>query len=164
MNMVDPEIRAKWFGVETHRQLAKLAGFELSEDVGSGGTPADLDDHELALLREITSGSPEAEENEEEVTGLLTKLGVGSEIEASSMRSQASMAVRVVTTVVAASALGPARSRPSAFQWRQGDFVKPELLDPNSVDEDVLREVAAACPTRAIVLEEVLESVDSSHI
>jgi hypothetical protein len=82
MNMVDPEIRAKWFGVETHRQLAKLAGFELSEDVGSGGTPADLDDHELALLREITSGSPEAEENEEEVTGLLTKLGVGSEIEA----------------------------------------------------------------------------------
>jgi ferredoxin len=53
---------------------------------------------------------------------------------------------------------------PSAFQWRQGDFVKPELLDPNSVDEDVLREVAAACPTRAIVLEEVLESVDSSHI
>jgi ferredoxin len=53
---------------------------------------------------------------------------------------------------------------PSAFQWRQGDFVKPEVLDPNSVDEDVLREVAAACPTRAIVLEEVLESVDSSHI
>jgi hypothetical protein len=82
MNMVDPEIRAKWFGVETHRQLAKLAGFELSEDVGSGGAPADLDDHELALLREITSGSPEAEENEEEVAGLLTKLGVSSEIEA----------------------------------------------------------------------------------
>lgn len=51
---------------------------------------------------------------------------------------------------------------PSAFQWRQGDFVKPELLDPETVDEDVLREVAAACPTRAIVLEEVLESVESS--
>lgn len=49
---------------------------------------------------------------------------------------------------------------PSAFQWRQGDFLKPELLDPSSVDEDVLRETAAACPTQAIVLEEVLESVD----
>ncbi len=49
---------------------------------------------------------------------------------------------------------------PSAFQWRQGDFLKPELLDPSSVDEDVLREVAAACPTRAIVLEEVLDPVD----
>lgn len=49
---------------------------------------------------------------------------------------------------------------PSAFQWRQGDFLKPELIDPSSVDEDVLREVAAACPTRAIVLEEVLDPVD----
>lgn len=48
---------------------------------------------------------------------------------------------------------------PSAFQWRQGDFLKPELLDPSTVDEDVLREVAAACPTRAIVLEEVFEPV-----
>lgn len=46
---------------------------------------------------------------------------------------------------------------PSAIQWRQGDFLKPEVVDPSSVDEDVLREVAAACPTHAIVLEEVLE-------
>lgn len=53
---------------------------------------------------------------------------------------------------------------PSAFQWRQGDFVKPELRDPNTVDEDVLREVAAACPTKAIVLEEVLEGVASSEM
>lgn len=50
---------------------------------------------------------------------------------------------------------------PSAFQWRTGDFLKPELIDPNSVDIDVLREVAVACPTQAIVLEEVLEPVDS---
>jgi len=49
---------------------------------------------------------------------------------------------------------------PSAFRWRQGDFLKPELLDPTTVDEDVLREVAAACPTQAIVLEEVFESVE----
>jgi ferredoxin len=49
---------------------------------------------------------------------------------------------------------------PSAFRWRQGDFRKPELLDPTTVDEDVLREVAAACPTQAIVLEDVFESVE----
>lgn len=49
---------------------------------------------------------------------------------------------------------------PTAFRWRQGDFLKPELLDPTTVDEDVLREVAAACPTQAIVLEEVFESVE----
>jgi ferredoxin len=53
---------------------------------------------------------------------------------------------------------------PSAFQWRQGDFVKPELRDPNTVDEDLLREVAAACPTRAIIIEEVLERVTSSEV
>lgn len=47
---------------------------------------------------------------------------------------------------------------PTAFQWRQGDFKKPGLLDQSTVDEDVLREVAAACPTQAIVLEMVFES------
>ena len=55
-------------------------------------------------------------------------------------------------------------SRPPPFQWRQGDFVKPELRDPSTVDEDLLREVAAACPTRAIVIEEVLEPVTSSEV
>lgn len=53
---------------------------------------------------------------------------------------------------------------PSAFQWRQGDFLKPELLDETSVDEDVLREVAAACPTHAIVLEEIFEPVETSGV
>lgn len=46
---------------------------------------------------------------------------------------------------------------PSAFKWRQGDFAKPELADVSTVEEDVLREIAAACPTRAIVLEEDFE-------
>jgi ferredoxin len=47
---------------------------------------------------------------------------------------------------------------PSAFQWRRGDFLKPEVLDATTVDEDTLREVVAACPTQAIVLEEVFDS------
>ena len=51
---------------------------------------------------------------------------------------------------------------PSAFHWRQGDFLKPDVLDASSVDEDVLREVAAACPTQAIVLETVLEPVQGA--
>ena len=53
---------------------------------------------------------------------------------------------------------------PSAFQWRQGDFLKPELLDVTTVDDDVLREVAAACPTQAIVLEAVLDSVEAADL
>ena len=51
---------------------------------------------------------------------------------------------------------------PSAFRWRQGDFLKPELIDPTTVDDDVLREVAAACPTQAIVLEDVEEMAPST--
>jgi ferredoxin len=53
---------------------------------------------------------------------------------------------------------------PSAFHWRQGDFLKPEVLDVTTVDEDVLREVAAACPTQAIVLEAVLDSVETADL
>jgi ferredoxin len=51
---------------------------------------------------------------------------------------------------------------PSAFKWRQGEFLKPEILDPSSVDDDVLREVAAACPTQAIVIEEDFQSSSTS--
>ena len=46
---------------------------------------------------------------------------------------------------------------PSAFRWRKGDFLKPELVDESTVDEDTLREVEVACPTRAIVVEEIEE-------
>ena len=51
---------------------------------------------------------------------------------------------------------------PSAFQWRQGDFQKPELLDVTTIDDDILREVAAACPTQAIVLETVVDSMEGA--
>lgn len=46
---------------------------------------------------------------------------------------------------------------PSAFQWRRGDFLKPELVDETTVDDDTLREIVAACPTQAIVLEDLFE-------
>jgi len=51
---------------------------------------------------------------------------------------------------------------PSAFKWRQGEFLKPELLDPSTVDDDVLREVAAACPTQAIIIEEDFQPSSTS--
>lgn len=47
---------------------------------------------------------------------------------------------------------------PTAFQWRKGDFLKPEVLDLSTVDEDTLREIVIACPTHALVLEEVTDS------
>ncbi|MGA8040395.1 MAG: ferredoxin [Acidimicrobiia bacterium] len=53
---------------------------------------------------------------------------------------------------------------PSAFEWRKGDFLKPELLDPTTVDDDTLREVAAACPTGAIVIEEMVEPLEGTEM
>ena len=47
---------------------------------------------------------------------------------------------------------------PTAFQWRKGDFLKPEVLDLTTVDEDTLREIIIACPTHALVLEEVIDT------
>jgi class 3 adenylate cyclase len=46
---------------------------------------------------------------------------------------------------------------PTAFDWHEGDFGKAGIADVTSVEEEQLREAALACPTQAIVLEEVEE-------
>jgi class 3 adenylate cyclase len=46
---------------------------------------------------------------------------------------------------------------PTAFDWHEGDFAKAGIVDPSSVEEEQLREAALACPTTAIVVEEVEE-------
>src|SRR5712691_5244697 len=46
---------------------------------------------------------------------------------------------------------------PSAFDWHDGDFAKADVVDPASVEDELLREAALACPTQAIVIEEVQE-------
>jgi class 3 adenylate cyclase len=46
---------------------------------------------------------------------------------------------------------------PTAFDWHRGDFSKASVVDVASVEEEVLREAALACPTQAIVIEEVAE-------
>jgi class 3 adenylate cyclase len=46
---------------------------------------------------------------------------------------------------------------PTAFDWHEGDFTKAAVIDMESVEEEVLREAAVACPTQAIVIEEVDE-------
>jgi class 3 adenylate cyclase len=44
---------------------------------------------------------------------------------------------------------------PTAFDWLRGDFGKADVLDPESVDDELLREAAFACPTGAVVVEAV---------
>src|SRR6266540_114734 len=46
---------------------------------------------------------------------------------------------------------------PTAFDWHEGDFAKADVIDATSVEEDLLREAALACPTIAIEIEEVEE-------
>ena len=46
---------------------------------------------------------------------------------------------------------------PTAFDWLAGDYGKSDVVGPDSVDEEVLRAAAFACPTAAIILEDVAE-------
>jgi class 3 adenylate cyclase len=46
---------------------------------------------------------------------------------------------------------------PTAFDWYEGEYSKAGVIDPASVEDELLREAALACPTAAIVVEEVEE-------
>ncbi|MDP9237601.1 MAG: ferredoxin [Chloroflexota bacterium] len=46
---------------------------------------------------------------------------------------------------------------PTAFDWHAGDFLKADVVDADSVDEEVLHEARLACPTLAIEIEQVQE-------
>jgi len=46
---------------------------------------------------------------------------------------------------------------PTAFGWSPDEIGKAVLVDPSSVEEELLREAEAACPTAAILLEEMDE-------
>lgn len=46
---------------------------------------------------------------------------------------------------------------PTAFDWLKGDLLKADVVDPTSVEEDLLKDAALSCPTQAIEIEEVGE-------
>lgn len=46
---------------------------------------------------------------------------------------------------------------PTAFDWHEGDFAKADVVEPGSVDEELLRSAALACPTGAVEVEEVAD-------
>jgi hypothetical protein len=75
MLIVDPDLKARWFGLPTHRELAEIVGFEYSRAIEPEGA-VELGDAELGLLRDLASGSVTANRDVEE---LLAKLGVASE-------------------------------------------------------------------------------------
>jgi class 3 adenylate cyclase len=46
---------------------------------------------------------------------------------------------------------------PTAFDWMEGDVAKADVVDPLSVEAEVLREAALSCPTQAIEIDEMQE-------
>lgn len=46
---------------------------------------------------------------------------------------------------------------PTAFNWHKGDFAKADVVEPESVDEELLRTAALACPTGAVLVEEIAD-------
>ena len=46
---------------------------------------------------------------------------------------------------------------PTAFDWLAGDYGKSDVVGTDSVDEELLRAAAFACPTGAVVLEDIAE-------
>ena len=46
---------------------------------------------------------------------------------------------------------------PTAFDWHEGEFLKAGVVDASSVEDELVREAALACPTGAISVEEVEE-------
>lgn len=46
---------------------------------------------------------------------------------------------------------------PTAFDWQGEEAFKARVVDPESVEEELLREAALSCPTQAIVIDEVDE-------
>lgn len=46
---------------------------------------------------------------------------------------------------------------PTAFDWMKGDLGKADVVDVESIDEELLRAAAVSCPTNAIIIEEVEE-------
>jgi len=42
---------------------------------------------------------------------------------------------------------------PTAFKWREGEFLKADVLDPETVEEEILFDAIASCPTQAIEVE-----------
>jgi class 3 adenylate cyclase len=46
---------------------------------------------------------------------------------------------------------------PTAFDWQGEEAFKARVVDPDSVEEELLREATLSCPTQAIIIEEVDE-------
>jgi class 3 adenylate cyclase len=83
MTMSDREARNRWFTSPIPRELAEIVGFDPTSVPDMEATGPDLTEDDLALLKGLAGGTVDAAGPQSgEVSGLLSKLGVGNEKEA----------------------------------------------------------------------------------
>ena len=164
----------RWFRGPLGRELSRLTGASHGEgevvDEATGSLPAaDLGEDDTRLLwllieaktnREIAA---ELEVDEEIVArrlaemyatdrGLLARRGCGPRLQGRDGVSMLRARVDRHRCIGAGNCITVA---PTAFDWLKGDLGKADVIDPDSVEAELLREAALSCPTDAIVIEEV---------
>ena len=130
---------------------------------------------ERRLLQLLTEGRTNAEIAAEldlaeddvaaRLARLFARLGTSSRAEATSLAFRGLAAVGSALMAVRArvdrhKCIGAGNCitlAPTAFDWLAGDYGKSDVVGTDSVDEELLRAAAFACPTAAIVLEDVSE-------
>ena len=162
---LDESIRIRWFGGPLGRAVTELIG---ASDLRIGSAAAERGRREHRVVHLLEHGRTNAEIAAElglrrgrgrppaggDVRGdrcVLTSRGDRLRLSGGRPddREDGSGPCGSASTVPAASA--PARASrlaPTAFDWLAGDAPEGRPRRPDSVDEDLLREAAMACPTR----------------
>ena len=168
---MDQDVRVRWLRGPLGREMAALAG-PLDTIVASDGrTDAPADGNDL-LLQSLVQGKTNAEiagdlgideqAVERRLGELFATIGASSRADATAFAFHGAGPVRATCRarvdrhrcVGAGTCITIA---PTAFDWYEGDFAKAGVVDPASVEDEVLREAALACPTGAITIEDVEE-------
>ena len=159
------------------RELAELAGpLRSAEDTASRPANNELGERDNDLLRLLAQGRTNQRDRRRArssttpacpvlLNALYARIGTTSRAETTAFafrtglaeeRSQWPSESASTARCASARATASPSRRPSSTGCK-GDFAKADVVDVDSVDEEVIREAALACPTLAITLEEVGE-------
>ena len=178
---LDEDIRARWLRGPVGSRLVALAGEPITRQASApAGAVPDIDADDRVMLQLLTEGMTNREMagrlgiSEQDVAKRLAR--IIATLGATDRAQATSIAFRGLAPVPAdgwGGALMPLVVRvdrhkcigagncitiaPTAFDWLKGDFGKADIIDADSVEDAVLREASFACPTAAIVIEEVTE-------
>ncbi len=171
--ITDEGVRVRWFRGPLGRELSRLTGgsngVSVIDEAKSVPTAADLGEDDTRLLWLLIEGKTNREiASELEVErgrrgeaarrdvradrGLLARGGRGPRLQGRDGVKVLRARVDRHRCIGAGNCITVA---PTAFDWLKGDLGKADVIDPDSVEAELLREAAMSCPTDAIEIEEV---------